>query len=238
MSDEQQGSGQPLEDLHYSFNVKDAGDVRHMFLTASKVAQRNGDDVLHSVLKAQADMVIKGLHQRDLAEVPDFMGDVTRFHQKFGQEYNGKPRMLPLDLHDFRTKFHEEETTEYADERPALSLAVHAEDDDLIVHHLANQLDAICDSIWVLLGTADVQFGAAIFNAAWGRVVDKNMQKVLATEDPNAQDSGREIKYDIRKPEGWTPPDHRDLVADHAHKIFRKEGTVNPGYESDTRSTL
>jgi predicted HAD superfamily Cof-like phosphohydrolase len=227
-----------LEDIMYSFKHEDVGDVRHMLISASEAAHKIGDGAMHAVLKAQAEMVTKGLHIRDLDEVPDFMGDVNRFHQKFGQEYLGKPRMLPRDLHDFRTKFHEEETTEYADEHEDLQVAVREEDDEAIVDHLANQLDAICDSVWVLLGTADVQFGSKIFNAAWRRVVEKNMQKVLATDDPEAKDSGREIKYDIRKPEGWTPPDHRDLVADHEHKVFRKEGKVNPGYESDTRSSL
>lgn len=211
------GDGSTVE---YEFTLQSAGDVLRMLIKSAAFADNRMDNRVSLVIRTQADMIRQGLH---LPEVPfpDFMGDVNKFHQKFGQEYVGKPRMLPHDLHDFRTKFHVEETSEYRDEHPHLSHAVEHNIDEDIVEGLHNQLDALCDSLWVLLGTADVQFGATIFNEAWRRVYEKNMAKVRADEDENAAETGREKKFDIRKPEGWTPPDHRDLVRDHAHKLYR-----------------
>ena len=206
-------------------------DIIHRLEEAHRIDQW---DHTRQVLRAQIDMIRQGLHERDLVEVPDMIGDVDRFHQKFGQEYIGKPRMLPADLHDFRVKFHAEETNEYADEYPKLVDAVTRQDDRDIMNSLELQLDALVDSVWVLLGTALLQFGSKPFNAAWGRVVTANMAKVLAAEE-GSLDSGREAKYDIRKPYDWKAPDHRDLVQDHEHKIFRMPGQLNPGHENDTQ---
>jgi hypothetical protein len=121
---------------------------------------------MKTVLRAQADMVSKGLHVRD-HDFPDLLGDVNAFHAKFGQEYLGKPRMLPDDLHDFRVKFHDEETHEYRDEYPRLVDAVERKDRRDILNALELQLDALCDAIWVVLGTADLQFGRKVFFEAW-----------------------------------------------------------------------
>lgn len=202
----------------FSFHVSQAGDVRHMLITAgpmpSNTLKAEERDWLKRVLVCQAEAATKGLHIRD-HDVPDLLGDVNAFHAKFGQEYLGKPRQLPQDLHDFRTKFHDEETHEYRDEYPKLCDAVVREDRRDIVNALELQLDALCDAVWVVLGTADLQFGRKVFFDAWKRVVKANMAKVIATDDPDAKDSGREIKYDIRKPAGWEAPDHRDLVSDN-----------------------
>lgn len=203
----------------FQFKIQDAGDLRHMFIYAGpgagKPLSRPEGEWLKTVLQSMAEMAMKGLHVRD-HDFPDLIGDVAAFHAKFGQEYTGKPRMLPLDLHDFRTKFHDEETTEYEDEYPKLVDAILRKDRRDIVNILELQLDALLDSAWVILGTADLQFGRHATIEGWRRVVKANMAKVLATDDPTAEDSGREIKYDIRKPAGWQAPDHRDLVSDNA----------------------
>ncbi len=188
-----------------------------------------------SVLRAQAGMVRQGLHERNLDEVPDFMGDITRFHQKFGLEYLGKPRMLPTGLFDFRYKFMHEEIEEYAEEQPILAEAVKRQDNRDVANSLEKQLDGLVDEVYVVLGTAYLQFGPKIFNEAWRRVHHANMQKVRAEADEDTR-SHRDTKFDVVKPDGWTPPDHRDLVEDHSHKLYRKEGKVNPGYEADTQS--
>src|SRR3546814_12239051 len=52
------------------------------------------------------------------------MHDVAVFHQHFGQEYVGKPRVLPADLFQFRSKFHAEECKEYDEEQPKLEAAI------------------------------------------------------------------------------------------------------------------
>lgn len=203
----------------FVFETQDAGDLRHMLIYAGpgagKHPTRQEAEWLRTVLGAMAEQVTKGLHIRD-HNFPDLIGDVAAFHAKFGQEYVGKPRLLPADLHDFRVKFHDEETSEYRDEYPKLVDAIKRQDRRDIVNTLELQLDACCDAAWVILGTADLQFGRQVFYEAWRRVVKANMAKVLATDDPNAQDSGREVKYDIRKPAGWKAPDHRDLVEDNA----------------------
>lgn len=206
----------------YTFTVEEAGDVRQMLVSASGVAGKAPHDSEHwmkMVLLAQADMVTKGLHVRD-HDFPDLLGDVNAFHAKFGQEYLGKPRMLPADLHDFRTNFHDEETHEYRDEYPKLVDAVERKDRRDILNTLELQLDALCDSIWVVLGTADLQFGRKVFFEAWRRVVTANMAKVRVEikddGERNCADTGRAAKFDIGKPPGWTAPDHRELVADNA----------------------
>lgn len=207
---------------HFTFTVEEAGDVRHMLVSAANYKGNVPGDSHHwmrMVLLAQADMVTKGLHIRD-HDFPDLLGDVNAFHAKFGQEYLGKPRLLPEDLHDFRVNFHDEETHEYRDEYPKLVDAVTRKDRRDILNTLELQLDALCDSIWVVLGTADLQFGRQVFFEAWNRVVAANMAKVRVEvkEDGerNCADTGRAAKFDIGKPPGWAAPDHRDLVADNA----------------------
>lgn len=148
--------------------------------------------------------------------------DVAAFHEKFNQGYDGKPRVLPRDLFDFRNKFHREEIDEYELEQEKLEDELDLKtdaDNEAIIEGLNKQLDALVDSAYVILGTAYLQFGCARFNAAWRRVVDANMAKVKkATATEETVNSGREPKYDIVKPLGWTPPSHSDLVCDHAHQ--------------------
>lgn len=219
----------------FRFTVYEAGDIRYMVMKAGPQPSSNINPVqrdwLKRVLSCQAEAVTAGLHIRD-HDFPDLIGDVSAFHAKFGQEYTGKPRMLPQDLHEFRTRFHDEETTEYREEYTDLVDAVARKDRRDIINSLELQLDALVDSVWVLLGTADLQFGRHAFNEAWRRVFKANMAKVLATEDPHAEDSGREIKYDIRKPAGWMAPDHRDLLSDNA--IFDEIFGQQEAAESNT----
>lgn len=203
----------------FRVELHQAGDVFYMITRAGPQNNHRMSPEFLSwmkrVLQAQAEMIRQNLHIRD-HDFPDLMGDVNTFHAKFGQEYTGKPRMLPEDLHTFRTKFHDEETGEYCDEYENLKDAINRSDRRDIITAMEKQLDALVDAVWVVLGTADLQFGRKAFIEAWRRVVKANMAKVLATDDPNAEDSGREVKYDIRKPAGWLPPDHRDLVEDNA----------------------
>jgi predicted HAD superfamily Cof-like phosphohydrolase len=212
----------------FSFKVTEAGDVRHMLVTAN--TQSNAKvapefvDWMKRVLTAQAEMVTQGLHVR-ASDFPDLIGDVHAFHARFGQEYMGKVRQLPRDLHDFRTKFHEEETGEYADEYEKLCDAIARGDRRDILNCLELQLDALCDAAWVILGTADLQFGRDKTYEAWRRIVKANMAKIrkdATVEGDGSRDSGREAKYDIVKPAGWMAPDHRDLVMDNA--IFDEMG--------------
>lgn len=236
------------EDEHlatFTFSTVDVADVRHLLVSCGfqrgTATAREFQEWMKRVLGALVEQVTLGLHIRD-HDFPDLIGDVNAFHAKFGQEYTGKPRLLPDDLFDFRIKFHDEETHEYRDEQYKLKEAISRRDRRDIIHSLDLQLDALCDAVWVLLGTADLQFGRRAFIEAWRRVYKQNMLKVLATEDPDAQDSGREVKYDIRKPAGWLPPDHRDLISDNAifdelfaEPVEETNGTAQDTGYSDTR---
>lgn len=214
----------------FVMRMDEVTDARHMMISSASVAGKQRDHHVEMVLKCQADMISKGLHLREI-DFPDLIGDVNAFHEKYKQidaALYGVARALPADLFDFRVKFHDEETDEYRDEQETLVNAMEREDHREIVNSLELQLDALCDAVWVVLGTADLQFGKKIFYEAWKRVVKANMAKVLATEDPNAKDSGRDAKYDIRKPAGWTPPDHRDLVQDYLRPVpFLETNTFN-----------
>lgn len=194
------------------------------------------DSHTKKVLQAQADMIKQGLHVRNLDDVPDMMGDIERFHQKFGLEYNGKPRILEPELFDFRKKFIEEEHTEWAEEQVGLVVALTSDDGDpdhrRIALGLHQQLDALVDLTYVTLGAAYLQFGRRIFNEAWRRVQAANMKKVRCEREG---DSKRGSTFDVIKPEGWEAPDHHDLVKDHAHIRYRHGGQLNQETRSDTQ---
>lgn len=237
------------EDIHiehdggvasYYFSLDRVDDVIHMFITASQLAGKRRDGHLEAVLKAQAEMIVKGLHLREVEDIPDMMGDIVSFHQKFGLEYLGKPRSLHTEkndgedgtLFDFRTKFMLEELTEYMDEQPKLTEKVDKYDEGGVVKYLDLQLDALVDLMYVALGTAYLQFGKRIFYEAWRRVQAANMAKVRVE---NTEDSKRGSKFDVVKPKGWVPPTHVDLLEDHAHVIFRQGGALNPESARDTQ---
>lgn len=205
--------------------------------TMCENSKRYDESHTASVLRAQIGMIKQGLHERNLEEVPDFMGDITRFHQLFGLEYSGKPRMLPPGLFEFRYKFMHEEIEEYKDEQPILEDAITRQDDRDIINSLEKQLDGLVDEVYVVLGTAYLQFGPKIFNEAWRRVHAANMKKERAEASEDAR-SHRDTAFDVVKPEGWVPPTHRDLVEDHAHKRYRHPGQLNPGHQRDTQAVL
>lgn len=150
-----------------------------------------------------------------------FMADVVDFHEKFGLEYNGGPRVLEEDLYKFRQGFAHEELQEYADEQDSISIMVAATPTLRYVNKidqcLEKQLDALVDLVYVVLGTAYLQFGRDTYIEAWKRVHSKNMQKVRC-ERPG--DSKRGSTFDVIKPEGWTPPSHLDLIQSRHAPVF------------------
>lgn len=146
---------------------------------------------------------------------PDFLLDIIEFHEKFGIAYDGKPRVLPFDLADFRSKFNEEELKEWRQHAGAALIDL-ADTPSMIRYRLEEMLDAHVDQFYVLLGTVYLQGLLPMFEEAWRRVHAANMAKVRA--QPDGSDSKRGSAYDVVKPEGWVAPDHSDLVEDHAHK--------------------
>jgi len=214
------------DEIKYRFRLETAGDVVTMFIRAADQANkalghREADHYISAVLRGQGAMIEQGLHIRD-HNAPDLMVDIEKFHQKYGLEYRGKPRILDPELFNFRDKFITEEHTEWQDEQPGLIEALTADngsaDHRRIALGLHQQLDALVDLVYVTLGAAYLQFGAEVFHEAWRRVQAANMSKVRCE---NAGDSKRGSIFDVIKPQGWTPPDHHDLVKDHAHSVYR-----------------
>jgi predicted HAD superfamily Cof-like phosphohydrolase len=204
----------------YTFRIDQVDDVRYLLVSAGKNASKLRDHHVERVLEAQAEMVSQGLHLRDLdvGGFIDFIGDIEAFHQKFGLEYVGKPRILPSDLFDFRSRFIDEELQEWREEQAGLVVALTSDDGHpdhrRVALGLHQQLDALVDLTYVVLGAAYLQFGPTIFREAWRRVQAANMAKVRAER---AEDSKRGSAFDVVKPAGWEPPDHHDLVKDHSH---------------------
>lgn len=224
----------------FNFTVTKAGETVHFLVQAADLASKAHGRQVARLLQTQADMITEGLHLKEEEFVPDMMGDIVAFHQKFGLEYLGKPRSLhvekndgeSLTLFDFRSRFMQEELTEYTDEQAKLTEKVEKSDEGGVVKYLDLQLDALCDLMYVALGTAYLQFGKKIFYEAWRRVQTANMAKVRVE---NPEDSKRGSKFDVVKPKGWTPPTHVDLLEDHAHVIFRMGGELNAGGDRDTQ---
>jgi predicted HAD superfamily Cof-like phosphohydrolase len=216
MQEEDQGK----PDIGFSFHLGHADDVLHAVISRRDRAQREGMTETYAVLRALADYVQQELHIRE--DYPDFMGDISAFHERYQLAYAGLPRSLATEvmpgedktLFDFRYGFMMEELKEWYDEQENLNEKVEKGDDGGVTKYLELQLDALCDLTYVVLGTAYLQFGAGRFNEAWRRVHHANMQKVRAAR---GGDSKRGSTFDVVKPSGWTPPSHTDLVERHAH---------------------
>jgi predicted HAD superfamily Cof-like phosphohydrolase len=126
------------------------------------------------------------------------MKDIADFHVKFGMEFGEhRARQLDPELVKFRTEFMKEEMLEY------LQACV---DQDL-----EGQFDALIDLTYVVLGTAYLQ--GFPFDEGWKRVHKANMAKVKGP-------SARSDKFDVIKPEGWTPPDLSDLIYTEQMELF------------------
>lgn len=149
----------------------------------------------------------------------DPIADVDQFMRKFEQHYEGKPRSLPTDLAHFREKFMQEEVQEYFENRLAVDMILGDErtcsesDQGMLMYHLAEQLDAIIDEMYVQIGTGLLQ--GFNLREAWRRVHAANMKKERVA---SAAQSTRNSIYDVCKPAGWVRPDHTDLIADHIHR--------------------
>lgn len=126
----------------------------------------------------------------------NMLRDIKDFHEKFGLQYNGAPRLLPPDVVEFRIKFMQEELNEYASA---------VADGDIV-----GQLDALVDLVYVALGTAYLQ--GLPFQRGWDEVQDANMRKVKA--GPNGEGSKRGSPHDVIKPPGWKGPDYSFLTQD------------------------
>lgn len=160
---------------------------------------------------------------QETPDAPDLVGDVAAFADKFGFAYDGPARCLPTDLHQFRRRFMDEELREYDDASVGMQFDMGLENptDEQLGKYLADQLDALLDLTYVVLGTAVMQFGEERVKEGWRRVHGPNMTKVRVTEDDLHLHPRRSL-HDVVKPPGFVAPDHSDLVADHAHRSMSR----------------
>ena len=123
----------------------------------------------------------------------DLLGDINRFHNKFGFKKNEKVG-IPNDpeLVNFRTSFLMEELAEYTQ-------AITKKDDGAA-------LDALIDIVYIALGTAWL-FNLP-FEKGWREVQIANMKKVRA----KSKSKKRGTAFDVIKPKGWIAPNIDQIV--------------------------
>lgn len=133
--------------------------------------------------------------------------DVHHFHTHFGLPAPTLPVQLTQDVLEFRYKFMKEELDEFMD-------GWHMND-------LALMADALIDLVYVAMGTA-VMMGLP-WQLLWDEVQRKNMAKVKVA---NAAESKRSHHFDIKKPEGWTPPDIEGLLRRFTERQLKLQQVV------------
>lgn len=123
------------------------------------------------------------------------------------EKYGAHAAFMDGDFLRFRQNFLEEELRE-------LDEAIMAKDPEKLV-------DAIIDLCVVAIGTLDL--GKVDIYKAWDAVLDKNMQKEPGENPTRPGSKG----FDLVKPDGWTPPNHKGNTGNfgpaidgiHARKI-------------------
>lgn len=141
----------------------------------------------------------------------DMLQDVIDFHRKFGLE-SECPQPLtsePGSLGRFRAKFGTEEAREFELAVAALTHAIDDQDRAMARLAVAEQLDALIDQVYVVLGTAVSAGLVDEFIAGWPIVHAANMSKVRAM---HPSDSKRGSAFDVIKPAGWQKPNLEPLV--------------------------
>lgn len=152
-----------------------------------------------------------GIVERHDTAAQSYMLDVAMFHHKFGIDQPTVATQMHPDLADFRIGAMREEVDEYEE-------AYRRGD-------LEGQLDALGDMIYFAVGTA--LCSGFDLDEAWRRIQMKNMQKERAL--PDGSNSKRFSRFDVVKPEGWTPPRHDDLVSpDHVAPIQQIMASLEP----------
>lgn len=120
------------------------------------------------------------------------VNQVQTMHEKFGLEYDGPARFLPLDEHTFRQTCLAEELKEF---------------DTALTR--ADMFDALLDLMVFTIGTM-LRMGLPI-DEGFRRVMQANMQKEVALVKTASK---RDFELDLVKPAGWVAPDLSDLTGD------------------------
>jgi predicted HAD superfamily Cof-like phosphohydrolase len=157
-----------------------------------------------------------------------YLRDVGAFQAKFGLDgvEAAQPGfILDNKLQGFRLNFLLEELMEYAE---AVGFELVQKGDELVfapatetqARSLVGALDALVDLQYVLTGNVRFHGFAVVrydpilsqtlpvFDSAWYRVHAANMRKVRSNGTGK-----RGSTFDVVKPEGWVPPNLKDLLA-------------------------
>lgn len=127
--------------------------------------------------------------------------DVQQFQTRFAIPMAETPSLLHPDLFAFRAAFLHEELTEFCEAHRA--------------QNLPEAADGLVDLAYVLHGTA-LMMGLP-WSTLWQTVHQKNMQKVRVRRP---DESARQSMYDVVKPQGWTPPNHRLILGEGPWPMF------------------
>jgi len=117
--------------------------------------------------------------------------DVEAFLKACGQEPSHKTISL----------YHDLVVEEIGELEDAMASFNAAETEAEIIQAKADALDGICDSIWVLIGLA--QMMTLPLERGWDEVAISNLRKI----DAELGRVQRDENGKILKPEGWRPPD-------------------------------
>ena len=132
--------------------------------------------------------------------VADMFNDVGEFHSKFNLENTTHgligPRPWDQGMIDFRIKFLQEELNEFQE--------------GIDEADLAKMFDALLDLVYVACGTG--QMLGFPWYEGWKKVQEANMKKERVTR---IEDSKRGSTFDVKKPEGWQPPDIAGVLAQY-----------------------
>ena len=120
----------------------------------------------------------------------NFYTDVKEFHQAFGQRVGETPELPSKEERDLRKNLLAEEYTEY--------VAAEYKDDIIEI------ADALADIIYIACGTA-VSYGIPL-DKLFAEVHRSNMAKLVDGKVIRRSDGK------VQKPEGWTPPDVKNIL--------------------------
>ena len=120
------------------------------------------------------------------------MLDVAEFYEACGEPVNVTPQFPSQERIDLRMRLENEEHKELQDA--------------IMQRDIEGIADALIDKIYISIGTA-LEFGLPV-DMLWDAVHKANMAKV----DPKTGKVRRREDGKILKPEGWTPPNIREIL--------------------------
>ncbi len=125
--------------------------------------------------------------------MPNVFHDIRKMHDHYNLPIPDRATPMDSETAKFRTVFLIEEITEF--QRATTK------------GDFYEQVDALIDLIVVASGTLDLM--GVDGERHWNEVLRANLQKERVS---SASESKRNSPIDLKKPEGWEPPDHRSIL--------------------------